>query len=654
MAKDPFVELMSSLFGTFSTPPRRPDDAPGGSAAGGEANTLASKGDRLREKEAARRVRQLREQIASRLERPLADLQLIDSQIGAAGQHELERAERSMAGWAKPDQKSRRPRPHNPDRPDMPAMDAFSLDRVRLGIANTLSSARGSLAGDVRRLLSLGEDRLHEQHSWFGSALATLAIELGRMRAGHHIPPEQEWRALQDQLKQKAGADLKQWREHVAAAERARLRQFETFEAVLLARATERYDLAAQADPAKIVSLASVRIKQASPGIALFRPFPPTPSGFQRRSHFGGLPDLPAGCEWPRHELLGPLHFLAQIDFAELTHNIPDLPQEGTLLFFASLSNAKIESPPIIIFDPDSTGRQAEMPGFRHSLGGSQGLLRLPGDAMHAEFLLPYWPIGTGLVETLPAPATLDANACLKPEYAGYCRAHDSFRQGQFAIAAAPLKVDSRQWGHEQRSWRKELFAAHVTLHPWTWRGLLYVAEGIAGSFAHPEISQSAARWMAESRKHDLDSPIPSAVGEQFARLVDTAREEEERLYMRNEKAGRWDALGGSNARAIERLLLDAAAQPAIAASLPRELLATLAESHVASPSGQIFGHLSSVYPVPDPNGDEVCLLQLFHHPMLPVGADELRFVLPRQALCERAWDQVRLRIPWREAQGIG
>jgi hypothetical protein len=346
------------------------------------------------------------------------------------------------------------------------------------------------------------------------------------------------------------------------------------------------YDLAAQADPAKIVSLASVRIKQASPGIALFRPFPPTPSGFQRRSHFGGLPDLPAGCEWPRHELLGPLHFVAQIDFAELTHNIPDLPQEGTLLFFASLSNAKIESPPIIIFDPDSTGRQAEMPGFRHSLGGSQGLLRLPGDAMHAEFLLPYWPIGTGLVETLPAPATLDANACLKPEYAGYCRAHDSFRQGQFAIAAAPLKVDSRQWGHEQRSWRKELFAAHVTLHPWTWRGLLYVAEGIAGSFAHPEISQSAARWMAESRKHDLDSPIPSAVGEQFARLVDTAREEEERLYMRNEKAGRWDALGGSNARAIERLLLDAAAQPAIAASLPRELLATLAESHVASPSG--------------------------------------------------------------------
>ena len=53
-------------------------------------------------------------------------------------------------------------------------------------------------------------------------------------------------------------------------------------------------------------------------------------------------------------------------------------------------------------------------------------------------------------------------------------------------------------------------------------------------------------------------------------------------------------------------------------------------------------------------NGDEVCLLQLFLDPMLPVGADELRFVLPRQALCERAWDQVRLRIPWREAQGVG
>jgi hypothetical protein len=536
----------------------------------------------------------------------------------------------------------------------MPDIDAFSLDRVRLGIAHALSSARGSLAAEVRRLVSLGEHRLHEQNNWFGSALATMAIELGRMRAGHHIPPEQEWRALQDQLKRKASADLKQWSEHVASAERARLRQFETVEADLIGRAIERYDLAAQADPAKIVSLASVRIQHASPAIALFRPFPPTPSGFQRRSHFGGLPDLPAGCEWPRHELLGPLHFLAQVDFAELTHNIADLPQEGTLLFFASLSNAKIKPPPIIIFDPDSTGRQAEMPEFRQSVSDGRGLLRLPGDEMHAEFVLPYWPIGTGLIETLPAPATLHADACLRPEYAGYCRAHDSFRQEQFAITAAPLKVDSRHWGHEQRSWRKGLFAAHVTRYPWTWRGLLYVAEGINRSFAHPEIAGSAAKWMAGSRNHDLDSPVPSTVGEQFVQLVDAAREEEERIYMRNEKAGRLDAVGGSNVRAIERLMLDAAAHPAIAASLPRDLLATLAESHVAYPSGQILGHLSSVYPVPDPNEDEVCLLQLFHHPMLPVGADELRFVLPRQALRERAWDQVKLRTPWCEAQDIG
>ena len=67
-----------------------------------------------------------------------------------------------------------------------------------------------------------------------------------------------------------------------------------------------------------------------------------TPTG---RSHFGGLPELPEGADYPEfvcstfeddEEKLRPLHFLAQIDCAEIAEFDKSglLPKTGTLLFF--------------------------------------------------------------------------------------------------------------------------------------------------------------------------------------------------------------------------------------------------------------------------------------------------------------------------------
>lgn len=79
---------------------------------------------------------------------------------------------------------------------------------------------------------------------------------------------------------------------------------------------------------------------QAMPAVYLQRCWPgEAPTGTVSR--LGGLPSLPAGLNWPRDPKQGaPLHFLAQIDCAELpeTEGLPDLPDEGVLFFFGDIS----------------------------------------------------------------------------------------------------------------------------------------------------------------------------------------------------------------------------------------------------------------------------------------------------------------------------
>lgn len=67
-----------------------------------------------------------------------------------------------------------------------------------------------------------------------------------------------------------------------------------------------------------------------------------TPAVFLRKakesggfSKLGGLPNLPAGMEWPSWEWQ-PLAFIAQLDLAEVAapHGLTDMPQSGRLYFF--------------------------------------------------------------------------------------------------------------------------------------------------------------------------------------------------------------------------------------------------------------------------------------------------------------------------------
>ena len=56
--------------------------------------------------------------------------------------------------------------------------------------------------------------------------------------------------------------------------------------------------------------------------VLLHRTWPPH-AGPPTNSHFGGLPKLPEKYEWPRTSSGTPLHFLAQIDCADIRFKTP-------------------------------------------------------------------------------------------------------------------------------------------------------------------------------------------------------------------------------------------------------------------------------------------------------------------------------------------
>jgi hypothetical protein len=66
--------------------------------------------------------------------------------------------------------------------------------------------------------------------------------------------------------------------------------------------------------------------------VLLHRPWPPQ-AGPPTNSQFGGLPRLPETHAWPRTSSGTPLHFLAQIDCADIRFKTP-LPERGVLFFF--------------------------------------------------------------------------------------------------------------------------------------------------------------------------------------------------------------------------------------------------------------------------------------------------------------------------------
>ncbi|MFP2928781.1 YwqG family protein [Pyxidicoccus sp. 3LG] len=132
----------------------------------------------------------------------------------------------------------------------------------------------------------------------------------------------------------------------------------------------------------------------------------PSPRGCR----YGGLPFLPPGTSWPRSPE-GPLHFLGQLDFAELAEcrgeHLPELPKEGLLAFFYDVENQPWGTKP---------SHRAFWELIHVPPGSEQVPLSPPAELLRAERpVLPLRHLRPSLGLSLPGWA--DLNAPVEPDF---------------------------------------------------------------------------------------------------------------------------------------------------------------------------------------------------------------------------------------------
>ncbi len=169
----------------------------------------------------------------------------------------------------------------------------------------------------------------------------------------------------------------------------------------------------------------AVMAQYREPAIMLHRPYPPG-NYVELPSHLGGLPALPPGIEWPRTGRGLPLHFLAQLDCADLPPTDGVLPDHGMLFFFARIDEEMSwgQGDPRddcrVIFAPVAGDSPAPAPDDLPAIqsGGSdyQRDFLLPGEPPFTVY--PRWPIVSQPIDSWPDHAAVPG--FMKKDLTGY------------------------------------------------------------------------------------------------------------------------------------------------------------------------------------------------------------------------------------------
>lgn len=187
--------------------------------------------------------------------------------------------------------------------------------------------------------------------------------------------------------------------------------------------------LPAGADPSAVAPAITALLEATRrPALMLHRPYPPVDLP-PTRSRVGGLPNLPESIPWPwppetnPGPVTQPLHFIAQIDLAELPQPDPSsdqlrLPAEGMLFFFIDQAKethwdeflpSQIGS---VIYAPrvpaDQPERQPpdELPAIGECQCWADGRASLPGEVGARVF--PSWPLVGLPIDTWPPARAFD------------------------------------------------------------------------------------------------------------------------------------------------------------------------------------------------------------------------------------------------------
>jgi hypothetical protein len=201
------------------------------------------------------------------------------------------------------------------------------------------------------------------------------------------------------------------------------------------------------------------------------------------RSWLGGLPQMPAGMDWPRTKDGAPMHFLAQIACADLPPGMWSGrgPRDGWLLAFVdtyALMGGDGEDGAVSVLHIPALGPERQPPDdmgcVRHAMAdyiGWTSPIRRPG----VPKMWRRWPVDI-VVQDVPAPN----------------------ENGEWL----PVPVAALYDGPAEKGYLGRLDG--IDPRPLTWRGALYLVQGIAQELADPRrliVLQDAPRpepgWLA-------------------------------------------------------------------------------------------------------------------------------------------------------------
>ncbi len=423
--------------------------------------------------------------------------------------------------------------------------------------------------------------------------------------------------------------------------------------------------------------------KHRTPALVLQRFYPP--AAFPRvRSRLGGLPQLPDGMDWPVGESYGeaaPMHFLAQIDCAELPRVDPDMPSQGMLFFFAMNDEEQI-------WDTDEPQQRvrvlyaAEVAVDQHVRALPDGMRPIlgegPSDHAHRNpaWLLPeedgpcvhvQWPLVARRMDTWPDELELPPGEEDRPHYEIYPSRRDEMRLGAVVAATGlfPRADAATEWERPQSpAWTFPVqWLRYQTDFPQV--GIIIDRlsrvignERRAGKRGKIDYADVRA-WVTRAAAIGLDEAPDDATREAFREwIIGQISDDFECMTLTDLGMGRAFTKGLLAAVAY------AAGSPAAAARIPALMYRHLQDEHLpfdeslgTLPDGrkrcaetrvhQMLGHvprLHGIVPDVEGEGDAVCLLQLACDPTIDLvfgDCGQATFWLSREDLRSCRFDRV-------------
>lgn len=249
------------------------------------------------------------------------------------------------------------------------------------------------------------------------------------------------------------------------------------------------------------------------PAIMLHRPYPPIDMP-ESNSFLGGTPALPDRTEWPRARGGVPLHFLAQIDCAELPPSDGMLPDAGVLFFFARVNEemdwggGHPNDDCRVIFTPAAGPTPVSPPDDLPSImGGHADFDRnftLPGEPAFNRY--PRWPIVANPIQSWPDVTAIPGY--WQRDLDGYQEMVERARAAEAVrVTGLPTVTGSApHWGQQSfdpdRRWAVSLPQFEDDPFPQTW----IMVDRIARYLANWASSEGERRAREPARTQDAEA----------------------------------------------------------------------------------------------------------------------------------------------------